>query len=515
MDGKLEEMVSLIKDAQSALRPYLSSLKDPALTGLSHPERILSNFDLLCKTLIDFYSKDDRASYLPGAISKEIQTEITNLKGNLAQVTQESIPPAILQAILMNLDSVYAISLKYGLITFGFDQRNIQSLVTSANGMHSKLAEIGNQADQKIKEFDGKLSAAHDKALGTYDDLVKKVASDLEVRIVAANESIQNAQKAYKELEDKISTTAQIAAGAQDQFAKVQETSASISNTQSQLSQDYENIKMTLNESKAILDNIKETKLSMKVEFDNIQEFYSEIESHKKKIADIKKDADDNFIKLSEQSTKSVSEYTKVTSEIVDKNKSLQVEIIEHLRKAISGSLFSAFSVRSHRLSITKWGWTLILAICVIAGVWLTITIAHDLSGVPNRAFFVKLSAMLPILFLLGFSAKQYTNERRTEEEYAFKSSISISLEPYRELLDRISKDQGTESAAYVKKLIEEIFDNPVKRIYPYKEKMDDEKENSIINLKDMVGTLSSSSGDQVKILTDFIKQAIELLKQK
>lgn len=515
MDGKLEEMVLLIKDSQSALQPYMSSLGDATLTGLNHPERILSNFELLCKTLIDFYSKDNRAAYLPGAITKEILSELTNLKGNLSQITPVNISNAILQAILQNLDSIYAISLKYGLITFGFDQRNIQALVTSANGIHSKLSEIENQAEQKIKDFDGKLLAAHNKALGTYDDLVKKVTSDLEDRITAANESIEKAQNAYKELEENISKIVQIAAGAEDQFTKVQETSTSISNTQSQLTQDYEDIKITLSESKALLENIRETKQSMKVEFDNIQEFYSKIEEHKKKIADIKKDADDNLNKLSEQSTKLVSEYSKSTSDIVDKNKTLQSEIIEHLRKAISGSLFSAFAVRSQRLGLTKWGWTLILVGCVIAGAWLTVTIAHDLSGKPDKAFFVKLSAMLPILFLLGFSAKQYTNERRTEEEYAFKSSISISLEPYRELLDRISKDQGAEAAAYVKKLIEEIFDNPVKRIYPHKNKLDVESEDKIFNITDLIGNLSNSSPDHVKGITEILKQAAEITKQK
>jgi hypothetical protein len=515
MDNKLDEMIALIKDAQTALNPYQESLKDPILTGLSHPERILSNFDLLCKTLLNFYSKDNRASYLPMSINKELQTELINLKGNLTQATQDKLTPAAAQGILGTLDSCYAISLKYGLITFGFDQRNIQTLVTSANGMHAKISEMGSQAEQKVKEFDGMLINAHDKALGIYDDLVKKVASDLEVRISTANESIEKAKKAYQELESKIATTGQVAAGAQEQFAKVQETSTLISKTQAQLTQDYETLKTTLSESRAILDNVKETRLGMKTQFDNIQEFYGEIEAHKKKIADIKKDADESFNKLTEQSSKSVLEYTNLTRDIVDKNRKLQTDIVAHLRKAISGTLFSAFSVRSGRLSITKWGWAAILAGCVVVGVWLTITIAHDLSGVPNRAFFVKLSAMLPILYLLVFSSKQYSNERRTEEEYAFKSAISISLESYRELLERITKEQGAEAAAYVKKLIDEIFDNPVKRIYPPKETLEEAKEDNLINLKEIVGSLSNNSTDQIKMLIEFLKQAMAVIKPK
>jgi hypothetical protein len=281
------------------------------------------------------------------------------------------------------------------------------------------------------------------------------------------------------------------------------------------LQQDYELLKETLSESKSILDSIKDTKLAMKTQFENIQEFYGEIESYKKKIADIKKEADDNFNHLNEECAKSTSEHTLKTRSIIETNQNLYGEIKAHLRNAISGTLFSAFSVRSGKLGKSKWAWAAILAICVAVGVSLTIMIAHDLSGKPDQAFFVKLSAMLPVLFLLGFSAKQYTNERRAEEEYAFKSTISISLDSYRELLERITKEQGIEAAAFVKKLIEEVFDNPVKRIYPLKESLGEMKEENILNVKEMLSNLTDIPAEQMKSVETILKQVMSVIKIK
>jgi hypothetical protein len=70
-----------------------------------------------------------------------------------------------------------------------------------------------------------------------------------------------------------------------------------------------------------------------------------------------------------------------------------------------------------------------------------------------------------PLAFLLWFCAKQSTKERQAEEEYAFKSAISLSLEPYRDMLTKMSKEAHPETG-FVRTLMGDVFDNPVKRLY-------------------------------------------------
>ena len=52
-----------------------------------------------------------------------------------------------------------------------------------------------------------------------------------------------------------------------------------------------------------------------------------------------------------------------------------------------------------------------------------------------NAAFFLKLSISIPLIYGIAFCNVQYARERRLEEEYAFKSNISISLDPYQKLV--------------------------------------------------------------------------------
>jgi hypothetical protein len=79
---------------------------------------------------------------------------------------------------------------------------------------------------------------------------------------------------------------------------------------------------------------------------------------------------------------------------------------------------------------------------------------------------FARLLIGIPLAFLVGFAARQYSRERRAEEEYAFKSLISVSLEPYRNLIEKMNSG-SPEDKEFLKDLIRNIFDNPAKRLYP------------------------------------------------
>ena len=77
---------------------------------------------------------------------------------------------------------------------------------------------------------------------------------------------------------------------------------------------------------------------------------------------------------------------------------------------------------------------------------------------------YARLVIVAPLAFLIAFTAKRYSSELRAEEEWAFKSAISISLDPFRDLIARMKKE-GHETA-FVERLVSEIFDNPAKRLY-------------------------------------------------
>ncbi len=73
-----------------------------------------------------------------------------------------------------------------------------------------------------------------------------------------------------------------------------------------------------------------------------------------------------------------------------------------------------------------------------------------------------------PLGFLIFFFSSQYTKERWLEEQYAFKSNISLSLEPFENFVGRMSaKEQDAElkkHREFVVGLINKVFTEPAER---------------------------------------------------
>ena len=105
----------------------------------------------------------------------------------------------------------------------------------------------------------------------------------------------------------------------------------------------------------------------------------------------------------------------------------------------------------------------------------LTYYLVQAISGTDNKtsldiAFFLKLSFSIPLIFAISFCTVQYSRERRLEEEYAFKSNISISLIPYQELVEKLvskdDKEQRKEYATFIMNTINKVFTSPTEEIF-------------------------------------------------
>jgi hypothetical protein len=87
-----------------------------------------------------------------------------------------------------------------------------------------------------------------------------------------------------------------------------------------------------------------------------------------------------------------------------------------------------------------------------------------------NAAFYLKLSISIPIVYAIAFCNVQYSRERRLEEEYAFKSSISISLDPYQrlvgELVDKSKPEELSKYTAFIIESVNKVFTSPTGQIF-------------------------------------------------
>ena len=74
------------------------------------------------------------------------------------------------------------------------------------------------------------------------------------------------------------------------------------------------------------------------------------------------------------------------------------------------------------------------------------------------------------MIYAIAFCNMQYSRERKLEEEYAFKSSVSISLDPYQKLVaGLIDKGNPAEMARYAEFVIQSInriFTSPTDPVF-------------------------------------------------
>lgn len=206
-------------------------------------------------------------------------------------------------------------------------------------------------------------------------------------------------------------------------------------------------------------------------------EFFTEVNEYTKRVEVLTKKAED-----------SVELNNNETTSLIDGLVKLEVQIKDQLEKATGYSLFHSFQTRKDLMVKSKNFWlrvlTGLLVVAIALGCWLVYTMSGKSLGDLGVAFYLKLSLTIPLLFAISFSTIQYSRERRLEEEYAFKSNISISLVPYQELVEKLvdenDPEQCKEYANFIISTINKIFTSPTDEIFK------DKKSKGVVDEKSL-----------------------------
>lgn len=189
-----------------------------------------------------------------------------------------------------------------------------------------------------------------------------------------------------------------------------------------------------------------------------IKEFYAQIDQYRTKITT-----------TTEGAEKAVQTNQAETEELISTLKALEDQIKVQIQKATGFSLFHSFQTRQETLAKSKRFWAIALALLVSVSIGLTMFVVLTTNDI-NVAFYLKLAMSLPIIYAIAFCTVQYSRERRLEEEYAFKSNISISLIPYQELVAKLINTQNQAEiekyAAFIIESINKVFTPPMDKIF-------------------------------------------------
>lgn len=152
---------------------------------------------------------------------------------------------------------------------------------------------------------------------------------------------------------------------------------------------------------------------------------------------------------------------------LIDRLRVTEKDLQDKLSKATGVTLFHSFEARQKAISGKLWLGA--AAVILVAALGAAFVLIWNTTAF-NVAFFTRIGIVLPALFAIGFCLRQYGRERRLIEEYAFKSAISLSLQPYRELVLAAVHDLPPEKhdmyADFLVRSINSIFESPTERVF-------------------------------------------------
>lgn len=186
-----------------------------------------------------------------------------------------------------------------------------------------------------------------------------------------------------------------------------------------------------------------------------------------------------DFSKKIESFTQEVNKTSTLAKTTIEENRTktdsliaelgeLESQIKDAIERATGYSLFNSFAVRKGELAKQKNQWRWILLGLVGLSVFATLLIGFTTTEF-NVAFYIKLAISIPLAYSIAFCTLQYSRERKLEEEYAFKGNISISLVPYKDLVEKMidpkSPDERLKYTSFLIDAIKEVYTSPTGKV--------------------------------------------------
>lgn len=368
----------------------------------------------------------------------------------------------------------------------------MSSTITNIKSGHQQFAQLQDQYIQLMVQMQSygvdkciESIPRYTQKLKEYNDLIKKLKI-----VVEYSDEILKKRDEFKTL---VVEFQDIIDSFQVQKEKTDRLEEQINNKHQTILELYskaENTVLTMNDQKESanveLQSIKISNQEIKKIENDTKLFFNDIEEAKLKINDLVTKTKEDIKNLHISSNNLLDEYMTKTNEIIIQNEIQSNEIDKQLSKAVGVNLFKSFEVRRKLLNrgITRWLNTLALSVASLIAIsfWIYWEITHK-TDMNIYMFVFKIIMSFPFIFVVAFIANRYTKERRLEEEYAFKSSISLALKPYSDLVAKMDSDP--EHKQFLIEAIRNIFSEPTERVFGGKKESstDSKKLNEYVDI--------------------------------
>lgn len=446
IDRMWEILTTLTEESQKAALDQCADKNFDIKRGVVSLDESFINLNAAKSILSDAIEKR-KLIQLPLTIQKVILTHLESITRALTNLINGSDEVENLSNYIEQLNTAIW---QYGLHNLSTEQLGHLTKMNQLKIQEVEIANLRRELKAAIREK-GKLEALITSA----NDTVNKIGVLL-----------TDADASRKKIDDNLSNTTQVSQNAAALLATIQQSET----TTTQL-----------------LANSKASNAEVLALEPKIKEFYGQIDQYRNKISATTEDAQ-NAVKENKDSTDA----------LIEKLGELEDQIKVQIQKATGFSLFHSFQTRQFELAKSKIFWVWALVALVTASIGVSIYVIHSTSNF-DVAFYIKLSMSLPLIYAITFCTVQYARERKLEEEYAFKSNISISLVPYKELIEKLVEGnqpgEREKFTAFIIDAITKVYTSPTDKVFDSEHRQ------------------KQPGGDPLKQLEKVLKTVIEPIK--
>ena len=441
IDQIIEKINSLSEDAQNAAIKKAAELKFDLNKGGVPLIESFSNLNIARATVEDAIEKQ-KLVQLPITLQKELSEHFNNVARFLASLTTGADEIVNLTNAIEKLNTVIW---QWGLHNLSNEFLGYQTKLNQVKQLEVELQKLREELQQGLN--------------------LKKSLSEAVTEAQTSNTSIKEVLKAAETAKTSAESHAEKALKSQ------QESSASLTTVQNNETTSKEQLELTKTGAASVAGKEAE-----------IKKFFDEIASFRNKITSTTTDSQETVKKNNEEAVK-----------LMEKLSGLENLIKDQIERATGFSLFQSFQKRQESIAGSKMFWVWALSAVVAVSLGITYYVIHTTTTFDN-VFYMKLSFSLPLIFAITFCVVQYSRERRLEEEYAFRANISISLNPYQELVSKlIDKSVPGEREKFTGFLIEsvnKVFTSPTDKVFDSPHKDSGQTDKALKQVTSMVKTV-------------------------
>lgn len=208
-----------------------------------------------------------------------------------------------------------------------------------------------------------------------------------------------------------------------------------------------------------IYEQVEDRRIKIETFAKNVEMLSADIENRQQEMFLNFQRYEQRLSELYESSKEEVKQINSQTSELLEANKTLQKQVSELLQGANAGRLNATFEEKKKELE-KGLGWWLFgiifisLSVVSISAYEFIIKNSNPTNGMLIGRFLI----ILPLILLDVFFIFRYNSRLTSLEEYRYKSSVSLSLWAYTDIISKVTND---DSKNFILKSIDKIFENP------------------------------------------------------